>query len=70
VPDQVGSSGFRVRPKLVDKFHIPKVVQIAQPESRCRHALVVAAAIVIVRSVQRLMHVADKVQQEYDGNPL
>jgi hypothetical protein len=33
VPDQVGSNGFRVRTKLVDKFRIPKVVQIARPES-------------------------------------
>jgi hypothetical protein len=42
----------------IDKFRIREMVKISGLEPRSRYTLVVAAAIIIVGSVQRLMKVA------------
>ena len=49
---------------MFDEFGIPVVMQRARSQARGGRSLVVAAAIVIVRRVQRLVHIANQVQQK------
>lgn len=56
------------RSKPLGKPVIPKVVQIARAESGRRHLLPIAAGIVIVGRMKRLVHVADEMHEELQGD--
>ena len=47
-----------------DEFHVPIVMQVVEPDARAAHELAIAALIVIIARVQRLVQVAHQVQQE------
>jgi hypothetical protein len=44
--------------ELIYKFSIPEMVKISGVQSRSRYTFVVAAAIIVIGSVQRLIKVA------------
>ena len=46
------------------KFDIPEIVQVVGRKPVYGHLLSIAAGVVIVGSVKRLMHVANEMQQE------
>ena len=54
----------RIAPEPLDKFDIPEMVQVVGREPVCGHLLSIAAGVVIIGSVKRLMHVANEMQQE------
>jgi hypothetical protein len=53
---QVRGDGFWARSELIDKLRVPEMMQIACLESGSGHPLVITAVIVVVGSVQRLVH--------------
>jgi hypothetical protein len=64
VADQVGCDAARVGAKLIDELGIPEMVEIASLEAVGRDTFIVAAAVIVVRRVERLMQVADEVEEE------
>jgi len=67
--DQVRGNFGRISADPLDELDIPKVMQVTRLKSGCRHLLSIPARIVIVSSVKGLMHVADKVQEEFEREP-
>ena len=53
-----------IAPEPLDKFDIPKMVQIIGGKPCYGHLLSIAAGVMIVCSMKRLMHVANEMQQE------
>jgi hypothetical protein len=70
VPDQVRGNSLGVGPALINEFGVPETMQIARLESSRGDAFVVAAPIMVVRTVQRLMDIADEVKQEFERRDL
>jgi hypothetical protein len=63
MPEQVGGNGPGVRPEPINKRRIPKMVEVSGPKSGRRDALVIAATIIVVRGVEGLVQVTDKMKQ-------
>jgi hypothetical protein len=53
--DQGGRYGRGIRPEAPDRRGVPERVQVAAPRIGVRDPLAVAAAIAVVRRVERLM---------------
>ena len=51
--------------EMLDQLYVEQFMQITRAEPASRYALAVAAGVVIVGGVERLMHVADEMQQEF-----
>jgi len=59
VSDRIGSDRFLVRTKLFDECRVPGMMKISGREPCGSNPLIVAASIMVARTVQRLMNVAD-----------
>jgi hypothetical protein len=70
VANQIGRNCLGIRTELVNKFSVPKMMEISRLERSCRHPLVISAPIMIICSVQRLMQVADEVENELESHNL
>jgi hypothetical protein len=68
--NQVGGDAVRVGAKMINKRGVPEMVQVACAEPSRRNPFVIATAIMVIRGMQRLMEVTDKVEQELEGDNL
>jgi hypothetical protein len=64
--DQAVCEVARGRAPALHKFDIPVVMEVARVYSFVRNKLLVPAGVVVIGGVERLMQVADEVQQELE----
>ena len=68
--DQIGGDALRASFELVDELGVPEVVKISGSEAGRRYLLVIAATVIVVRAVQRLMQVADEMKEKLQRHDL